>query len=52
MEEIYRLLDDKITASWFLGYVSGEEIYDEICEKMEVIYLCLKRKMTYFLNLR
>ena len=57
MEEIYRLIEEKIKASGYLGYASGEEIYDEICDEIEekeneVIYLCLKRKMTYFLNLR
>ena len=35
MEEIYRLIEEKIKASGYLGYASGEEIYDEICDEIE-----------------
>ncbi|MGL6104943.1 hypothetical protein [Romboutsia sp.] len=35
MEEIYRIIEEKIKASGYLGEVSGEEIYDEICEEIE-----------------
>ncbi len=35
MEEIYRLIEEKIKDSGYLGYVSGEEIYDEICDEIE-----------------
>ena len=31
MEEIYRIIEEKIKASGYLGEVSGEEIYEEIC---------------------
>ena len=35
MEEIYRLIEEKIKASGYLDYVSGEEIYDEICDAQD-----------------
>ena len=35
MEELYRLIEEKIYASGYEGSVSGEEIYDEICEEIE-----------------
>ena len=35
MEEIYRIIEEKIKASGYIGVVSGEEIYDEICDEIE-----------------
>lgn len=35
MEEIYRIIEEKIKASGYLGEVSGEEIYEEICDEIE-----------------
>lgn len=35
MEEIYRIIEDKIKESGYLGEVSGEEIYEEICDEIE-----------------
>ena len=35
MEELYRLIEDKIYAAGYEGQVSGEEIYDEICDEIE-----------------
>ena len=35
MEEIYRLIEEKIANSGYTGYVNGEEIYDEICDEIE-----------------
>ena len=35
MEELYRMIEEKIYASGYEGPVSGEEIYDEICDKIE-----------------
>ena len=35
MEEIYKLIGDKIKAAGYNGYVSGEEIYEEICDEIE-----------------
>jgi hypothetical protein len=35
MEEIYRIIEEKIKASGYLGKVSGEEIYEEICDEIE-----------------
>ncbi|MDO7203245.1 hypothetical protein Q5M85_02340 [Paraclostridium bifermentans] len=34
MEEIYKLIEDKIKLG-YNGYVSGEEIYEEICDEIE-----------------
>lgn len=35
MEEIYRIIEEKIKQSGYLGNVNGEEIYDEICDEIE-----------------
>lgn len=35
MEEIYRLIEEKIKASGYEGAISGEEIYEEICDEIE-----------------
>ena len=35
MEEIYRIIEEKIKASGYLGEVNGEEIYEEICDEIE-----------------
>ena len=35
MEEIYRLIEEKIKNAGYDGNVSGEEIYDEICDEIE-----------------
>ena len=35
MEEIYRLIEDKIADSGYTEIVNGEEIYDEICDEIE-----------------
>ena len=35
MEELYRIIEEKIYASGYEGKVSGEEIYDEICDEIE-----------------
>ena len=35
MEEIYRIIEEKIKAAGYLGDVNGEEIYDEICDEIE-----------------
>lgn len=35
MEEIYRLIEEKIADSGYTGIVNGEEIYDEICDEIE-----------------
>ncbi|MGN0157916.1 MAG: hypothetical protein ACI39W_02055 [Brotaphodocola sp.] len=35
MEELYRLIEEKIKASGYPGQVNGEEIYNEICDEME-----------------
>ncbi len=35
MEELYRLIEEKIKASGYPGEVNGEVIYNEICDEME-----------------
>lgn len=35
MEELYKMIEDKIHASGYKGYVSGEDIYNEICDEIE-----------------
>ena len=35
MEELYRMIEDKIYASGYEGQVNGEDIYDEICDQIE-----------------
>lgn len=35
MEEIYRLIEEKIKNSGYQRSVSGEEIYEEICDEIE-----------------
>ncbi len=35
MEELYRLIEEKIKASGYPEFVSGEELYNEICDEME-----------------
>ena len=35
MEELYRLIEEKIKASGYPGEVNGEAIYNEICDEME-----------------
>lgn len=35
MEEIYRLIEEKIKNAGYNGSISGEEIYDEICDEIE-----------------
>lgn len=35
MEELYALIEAKIKAAGYNGEVSGEEIYEEICDEIE-----------------
>jgi len=35
MEEIYRLIEAKIAAAGYNGAISGQEIYEEICDEIE-----------------
>ena len=35
MEELYRMIEDKIYSSGYEGQVNGEDIYDEICDEIE-----------------
>ena len=51
MEELYRLIEQKIKDSGYPGEVSGEEIYNEICDEMEQkengSYLFMIKKTDY-----
>lgn len=35
MEELYRIIEEKIKSAGYKGQVDGEEIYDEICDEIE-----------------
>lgn len=35
MEELYSLIEEKIHAAGYGEYVSGQEIYDEICDGID-----------------
>ena len=35
MEEIYRILEEKIKAAGYPYEISGMEIYDEICDEID-----------------
>ncbi len=35
MEEYYKAIEEKIKASGFPGNLSGEELYDDICDQID-----------------
>lgn len=35
MEELYKAIEEKIREAGYKGMVSGEEVYDDICEGIE-----------------
>jgi hypothetical protein len=35
MDEIYKIIEEKIKDAGYLGYVDGKEIYEEICDDIE-----------------
>lgn len=35
MEELYRMIEEKIKSSGFLKPISGRDVYDDICEEIE-----------------
>lgn len=35
MEEIYKFIEDRIKAAGFERYVSGEAVYEDICDQIE-----------------
>ncbi|MDO5407384.1 MAG: hypothetical protein Q4F28_08655 [Eubacteriales bacterium] len=35
MEELYRMIEEKIRQAGYTGPVNGEEIYNEICDEMD-----------------
>lgn len=35
MEEIYRLIEKKISESRYSGIISGEDVYSDICDQIE-----------------
>ena len=48
MEEYYRIIEEKIAASGYPGHLSGEDIYNDICDEMDDketgTYLFLSKK--------
>ena len=47
MEELYRLIEQKIKDAGYPGYVNGEELYNDICDEMEE-----KENGTYLLMIK
>lgn len=35
MEEIYKIIEEKISQAGYTDFVSGEDIYNEICDEIE-----------------
>ena len=35
MEELYRIIEEKIKASGYTGAVDGEEFYNAVCDEMD-----------------
>ncbi len=35
MEELYRVIEAKIKASGYPGEISGEDVYDDVCDQIE-----------------
>lgn len=35
MDELYRMIEQKIKESGYTGTISGEDIYDDMCDQME-----------------
>jgi hypothetical protein len=48
MEEIYRIIEEKIKAAGYTHEINGREIYDEICDEIEGkengAYICMVKK--------
>ena len=54
MEALYKAIEAKIKASGYEGFISGETIYDEICEEIEdkengsYLFMCKQEGSVYF----
>lgn len=54
MKTFYKAIEDKIKASGYTGSVSGEAIYDEICDEIEdkengsYLFMCKQTDDIYF----
>ncbi len=54
MEALYKHIEACIRASGYMGSISGEEIYDDICEEIEdkeegsYIFMCKKEENIFF----
>lgn len=35
MEELYRMIEEKIRESGYLEIISGEDVYNDLCDQME-----------------
>lgn len=35
MDELYRLIEEKIKGSGYSGSINGEEVYNEVCDEIE-----------------
>lgn len=54
MKAYYKAIEEKIKLSGYPGVISGESIYDDICEEIEdkedgnYIFMCKQEDDTYF----
>lgn len=54
MKELYKFIEEKIAAAGYNGTVSGQEIYDEICDEIEekengsYIFMSMKEDDVFF----
>lgn len=54
MKAFYKAIEDRIRAAGYTGYISGEAIYDDICEEIEdkengsYIFMCKQEDDTYY----
>lgn len=54
MKTFYKTIEEKIKASGYVGTISGEDIYNEICDEMEdkengsYLFMCKHTDENYF----
>ena len=54
MKAFYKAIEERIKASGYPGYVSGEAIYDDICEEIDdkengsYIFMCKQEDENYY----
>lgn len=54
MQAFYKAIEDRIKLAGYPGHVSGEEIYNDICEEIDdkengsYIFMCKQENDTYY----